>query len=198
MEGTVGYTAYDQDVLNNNTSYSAGVYGDWHPDKYLQVSPHVGYTISQFQQTSSQLQNSDIDSWYLDLNITHHLTKSFSYSLDAGHNLSPGVQSDVTEITYVNGSVTWGFMKNFSLQPNFFFQYGNQGIGTTILPPGESNPNLVNETYEWYGGGIGFNYAITKRFGASLNYTITQRSSSTASRGYTQNLIAIQLSYHPI
>jgi hypothetical protein len=196
VEGTIAYTAYDQDVLNNNTSYSAGVYGDWRPDAYLHISPRFGYVINQFQQTSSQLQSSNVDSWYLDLSVTHQLTKSFSYSLDVGHNLTPGVQSQVTEYWYANGGITWSFIKNFSLQPNFFYQHGNQGIGTTIINP--ANPNLVNEIYDWYGGGISFNYAITKRFAASLNYTITQRTSSAPGRGYTQNVIGIQLSYHSI
>ena len=52
LEGTVSYTAYDQQVLNNNMGYSAGVYADWQPGHYLHVQPRFGYTLYQFQQTS--------------------------------------------------------------------------------------------------------------------------------------------------
>lgn len=200
VEGSVAYTAYSQDILNDNTSYSAGVFGDWHPDSFLHIEPRVGYTYSQFQQTSQSLQTSNLGSWYADLNMSHDITHSFSYSINAGRNTNLGVQSDLNQYWFLNGNVTWNFIRNFSLQPNFFFQHGQQGIGSTLLPTSPPNSNLLSapETYNWYGGGISFNYTITKRFVASLSYGITARTSSTANRGYTQNVVGIQITYRPI
>lgn len=198
VEGSVASTSYSQDLLNDNTSYSAGVFADWHPDPYLHVEPRVGYTISQFQQTSQSLQTANYDSWYADLTMSHDITHSFSYAINAGRNTSLGVQSDLNVYWFVNGNVTWNFIRNFSLQPQLFFQHGQQGVGSTFLtfpPP----PNLqAPETYNWYGGGISFNYIITKRFTAGLTYGITARTSSTPGRGYTQNVVGIQITYRPI
>ena len=200
VEGTFSYMGYNQNVLNNNTMYSAGVYGDWQPDKFLHVEPRVGYTIAVFQQTSQQLQTANLSSWYADLNISHQITKQLSYSIDGGHNIAAGVQSDANEYWYANANVTWNFIRGFSFQPSVFYQHGNQGIGSTVLPAGDGNLVLLqqNEIYNWYGGQIGFSYAITKRFTASINYQITQRTSSIPDRGYTENVIGIQLTYHPI
>ena len=39
IEGTGSFTTYDQMVLNNNNSYSAGVYADWQPGKLFASSP---------------------------------------------------------------------------------------------------------------------------------------------------------------
>jgi len=52
IEGTGSFTTYDQMVLNDNNSYSVGVYADWQPDKYFRCQPRFGYTIFQFQHTS--------------------------------------------------------------------------------------------------------------------------------------------------
>lgn len=197
VETTISYTGYEQNTLNDSTSYSAGVYGDWRPDAFLHVEPRVGYAYNQFNNTSQALQTSSQGSWYADLSISHDITRSLSYSIDAGRNVGLGVQSDANEYWYANGSITWKLIRNFSLTPSFFYQHGTQGMGSTILA---GAPNLLPqaENYDWYGGSIGFSYAITKRFEMGWNYSITQRTSNLAGRGYTQNVIGVSLSYHPI
>lgn len=202
VEGTVSYTSYDENTLNNNASYSAGVYAEWRPDTFLDVKPRIGYAIDQFGQSSQFLQTQNLESWYADLAITHGITRSLSYTVDAGHAISPGMQSDANEYWYANGGITWNFIKGFSLQPQFYYQHGNQGIGSTILPtsiPSEFPSTLISdEIYNWYGGSIGLNYTITKRFTMGWTYSFTQRSSSLSGRGYTQNIIGVQFTYHPI
>lgn len=200
VEGSVAYTAYTHAVLNDNTSYSGGIYGDWHPDAFLHVEPRFGYEEDVFNNNSQDLQTSDQGSWYADLNVSHQITRTINYSIDAGRNVGLGVQSDANEYWYVNSSLTWNFIRNFSFAPSVFFQHGTQGQGTTVLAPGTTNPNLLQQTevYNWYGGSIGFDYAITKRFNMSVNYTITERTSDVAGRGYTQNVIGFSISYHPI
>ncbi len=200
VEGTVAYTAYEQNELNDNTAYSAGVYGDWHPDKYIHVEPRIGYSYDQFDDTSQFLRTSDQGSWYADLNITHQLTKRFSYSLSAGRNLDLGVQSDADQVWNVNLGATWNFIRYFSFQPNLFFQHGHQGTGSTVITPLPPNSPLLSqpETYNWYGGNIGFSYAITKRFSATLTYQITERDSDIGGRSYLQNVVGIQITYHTI
>lgn len=200
VEGTIGYTHYSQEVLNNNTSYSAGLYGDWHPDAFLEIEPRIGYTYEQFYQSSQSLQTSDLGTWYADLNISHQITRSINYSIDVGRNVGLGVQSDADEYWFVNSNLTWKFIRNFDLTPAVFFQHGTQGQGTTVLGPGTTNPVLLQQTenYNQYGGSISFGYAITKRFDAQVSYTITQRTSNIADRGYTQNIVGLMLSYHPI
>jgi hypothetical protein len=197
VEGTAAYTAYDQTVLNDNTSYSIGVYGDWKPDEFLEIQPRVGYTITEFQQTSSALRTSDIGSWYADLNLSHKITRSLSYSLDVGHQVSGGVQADADENYYANLGLNWDFIKGNRFVPSLFYRHGNQGAGSSLLP-GVSNPNLVSETYDWYGGSIGFSHAFTKRLDLSLNYQLTERSSTGAQRGYAQNLVTLQITYHAL
>lgn len=200
-EGSFSYTAYSQNVLNDATSYSLGVYGDWHPDAFIEVEPRVGYTINQFSQTS-YLQTSDLNSWYADLLVMHKITRSLSYSIDAGRNVSGAAQASADQYWFVNAGITWSFIRNFSFQPRFSFQNGKQGAGTTVnpgflpfLPP---SVLTQTENYDWYSASLGFAYDISQRFTVGWNYQFTKRTSSIAGRGYTQNVIGIQISYHPI
>ena len=200
VEGTASYTDYQQDVLNNVTSYTAGVYGSWHPDTAISIVPRLGYSINQYAQ-SAQLQTSDLDGWYCDLNWSHQITRAIKYSIDLGHNINPGVQSSADETTFANLSLNWHFIRSFSFQPQFSFQHGVQGAGSTVIGAGVTNPVLLpsgGETYNWYSATIGFGYDITSRFTASVNYTFTDRTSSLPNRGYVQNVIGLQIAYHPI
>lgn len=200
LEGTYSFTGFNQNVLNDTASYSVGIYGDWHPDTFLEIEPRVGASFNQYSQTSA-VQTSSLNTWYADLTITHKINRSLNYSIDGGRDVSPGVQSTADVNWHVNTEITWNFIRNFSFSPQLFFQHGNQGQGSTVnagLP--NLPPTLLqqNEVYNWYGGSLGFSYAITRRFTVGWNYQFTQRTSSLSNRGYTQNIIGIQITYRPI
>lgn len=196
VEATAAFTTYDQQVLNDNQSYSAGAYGDWQPGSALHVQPRVGYTIFHFDQTSEQtfgistaeaIETSDVNSWYFDLTVRHDITEIISYSASAGHEIRLGVESDANEVWYVRPDITWRVFKVTTLNTGFFYEHGKQGVG--------NESGNLKENYDWYGGSIGLGRPITDRLHLSLNYRLTFRSSDTASREYTQNLVGLQLTY---
>jgi hypothetical protein len=126
VEGTAAFTIYDQKVLNNNESYSVGAYADWQPGISFRVQPRVGYTIFQFQHTSTSIQTSTLNSWYADLRITHQVTDAIGYTLDAGHEVRTGIQSDATEDWYVRPGAHWNIIKRLDLNTSFSYEHGNR------------------------------------------------------------------------
>jgi hypothetical protein len=201
IEGTGSFTTYDQMVLNDNNSYSAGVYADWRPGKAFRIQPRFGYTIFKFQHTSqipasllnllniTNTQTSDLNSWYADLNITHQVTDAIGYTLDAGHEVLTGIQSDAIEDYYVRPAINWNIIKNVNLNTSFSYEHGNQGQGNVT-------GNLV-ETFDWLGVNVGASYSIIKKLSLGLNYRLTLRSSNVANNEYTQNFVGITLTYQP-
>ena len=195
IEGTASFTTYDQMVLNNNNSYSAGVYADWQPGKAFRVQPRFGYTIFNFQNTSQSsflltnqpIQTSDLNSWYADLNITHQITDAIGYTLDAGHEVQTGIQSDAIEDYYVRPAIHWNIIKNVNLNTSFSYEHGNQGQGNV-------QGNLT-ETFDWLGADLGASYSIMKKLSVGLDYRLTLRSSTIANNEYTQNMITLSLTY---
>jgi hypothetical protein len=210
VEGSASFTSYDQNVLNNNQSYSAGVYADWKPGSYLHVQPRAGYVIYQFHHTSQSaqlsqsapvfylgsptfvlpgesIQTQDLNTWYADLTVSHQISKAASYALSAGHEVRPGIESDAIEDWYVRPSITWTIVKDLALNTSLFYEHGNQGAGNVT--------GNLTEKYDWYGGGLTFSYPVMKKLMLSLNYRLTLRASDIPTRDYAQNIVGIKLTY---
>jgi hypothetical protein len=71
----------------------------------------------------------------------------------------------------------------------FFYEHGNQGVANV-------SGNL-RENFDWYGGQLVLQQRLTKRFTIGGIYRLTLRASNLPNQGYTQNLIGLQLTYHP-
>jgi hypothetical protein len=209
VEGSASFTAYDQEVLNNNRSYSAGLYADWKRSTYFDMQPRAGYAIYQFQHTSQSaqifdltptgipitvpvgetIQTSDLSTWYADLTVVHNVNEAVSYSLSTGHEIRLGIQSDVIEDSYFRPNITWTIAKDLDMRTSVFYEHGNQGAGSVT--------GNFSEIYDWYGGALALSYPLMKKLKLSLNYRLTLRSSNIPDRGYSQNIVGIKLSYQP-
>lgn len=189
VEATTSFTTYDQSTLNDNNVSSVGLFAIWQPGPALRISPRGGYTLSQFDASSTSLRTEDLGSYYLDLTVAHDITRAFSYGFSAGHDVRLGIQSDAIEETYVRPSVTWRAFKHASIQFGFSYEHGKQGAGTV-------GGGLV-ESYDWFSGTIGTSWQILKKMTVGINYRLALRSSDQSDRGYTQNMIGLMLTYQP-
>jgi len=196
LEATVARTAYDQTSfsgslnqpsLNNNINYSAGVFADWRPGTALRVQPRLGYTYYVFDQTSSVIPASNQGAWYLDLTVAHQLTKSISYSLSAGRELTLGIYGDNIEDWYARTSIGWNVIKDLQLTTSLSYQNGSQGIVNTT--------GALAENFNWCTGSVGLSRKFTKQLTLALNYVLTLRASNYQAREYSQNLVGLQLAY---
>jgi len=192
LESTAALTTYDQNALNNSDAYTVGPYLEYRPGAFFTVTMRGGYSTYLFQNTSTTIQTSSQNGWYAGISIAHQPTDAIKYSLDIGREVQLGVVSDLQEDWYVRPTVTWTFIKGLSIGTFFSYEQGNLGIGSTGSLPGYANGN-----FDWYGGGLGFQYAITDGLVLGLDYRITLHSSGTAYDTYTQNSVALQLTYHP-
>jgi hypothetical protein len=207
VEGGASFASYDQNVLNDYQSYSAGLYADWKPGSYLEVKPRAGYAIYQFDETSESaqifdltssgtpivvptgevIQTANLNSWYADLTVSHQVSEAVSYFFSAGHEITAGIQSDVVEDYYFRPHITWRIIKDLGLNTSLFYEHGNQGEGNVT--------GNLTETFDWYGGTLALSYPLMKKLLVSLNYRLTLRSSDIPSRDYAQNVVGIKLSY---
>jgi hypothetical protein len=194
LESTATFTRYDKsgtsnNALNDNNAYTVGPYVTFESDQYLSLTARGGISTYQFQQTSASLQTADQNSWYAGVTLAHQPRESINYSIDAGRELSLGTQSDLTQDWYVRPRITWNFIRDWSFNTYFSYQHGKQGTGNVF--------GNFSETYDWYSAGAALRHALTSRISVALNYRLTIRSSSIDNNGYTQNLVGLQLTYHP-
>jgi len=186
LESPLTFTSYDLPVLNDSTGYGGGVYAEWLLGNTLSILPRVGYSVYDFSQTSDFLLAKDMDAWYADVTISHQPREAISYSISIGHELRLGLQSDAITAWYVRPNINWQMTQRISVQPLFFYEHGEQGVGVGIQQ---------EEQYDWYGAGLSANASITSKLRATLAYRMTLRSTNLASRDYDQNIVTLGLNY---
>jgi hypothetical protein len=209
VESTASFITYSEDVLNNNQSYSVGVYTDWKPGSYFHVTLHGGYSIYDFDQTSQStevfnespsggvnggttgqgIRTSDLSTWYAGLTISHQITKVIGYSASFDHEVVPGVQSDASEVTSVGPAANWSITKNLNLHSFVNFEHAQQGLGNIS--------GNVNETYNFLNCGLSADYAIVTTLLVSLSYRRAMRYSNLDGGSYAQDLVSLKLTYRP-
>ena len=194
LESTASFTVYDQNNrggLNDNDAYTVGPYVTFRADSSFTVTARGGFTTYQFQNTSTNIQTSDQNTWYASVTISHQPRESIGYALDAGHEVTLGTQSDLTEDWYVRPNVDWKIINGVNFNTGLFYEHGRNGTGST-----GSLPGTANDSYDWYGGTLTVRHELTRRLNLGLNYRLTLRSSSIPNDGYSQNLVGLQLIYY--
>lgn len=186
IEGTASFTTYNQNVLNDNSAYSIGAFSEWRSGD-LSLTPRVGYSLNDFQQTSSTIRTGGTGSWYGDITASYRITKAISASLSGGHEMSKGIQSDLIETWYVSPSLSWAIIDGGTLGLGLSYVKGKQGVGN-------EGGNLT-ETFSHYSSDISFGYALTRQMSLLLADRLIFRTSDEPARDYTQNIVSLQLTY---
>lgn len=189
VEGTVSLSSYQKATLNDNANYSGGLFATWQPGAALRISPRAGYTFTEFKGTSSSIQTENLSSYYYDLAVAHDITDVFSYGFSVGHDVRAGIQSDVTEETYVRPTLTWKAFKRASINFGLSYEHGNQGVG--------NQTGGLQEKYDWFSGSVGTSWQLIDRLSMGINYRLTIRKSEQAGRDSTQNMIGLIFTYQP-
>ena len=172
---TAAFTFYlAQQDLNNNVAYThrplCHVSSGPGVEHHARARPYSSYL---FQKSSTNIQTADQYSWYADLGITHQPTLNFlSYSLDVGRELVLGVHVRIwwkPRKGICVRSINWQVIKDWDFTTSGFGEHGDQGVGSTgSLPQATSG----NGSYDWYGGGVSLQHALTDRLNASLDYRL--------------------------
>ncbi len=190
LQSTASLVTYQEKQLNNNNIYTLGTYADWKPEDALTLHAGFGYSFYAASQTSilNRSQNPK-NSWYANLNLTHQPLSYLSYSLSAGHEISPGFDTSAIEDSYIRPSATWALIKNVTLQTSLFYEYGDT-IGNQLGGNNETH-------FSWYGGEINLSCRPYKKITTSVFYRLTFRTSNIEANEYTQNLVGLQFTYVP-
>jgi hypothetical protein len=189
VEGTGSFTSYQQPVLNDNQSYSGGMFALWTPGSYFRIQAHGGYCGYLVDQTSQTITAVNQSAMYAALTASHQISEVVGYSVSAGHELRLGTSADLIEATYVRSSIDWQIMKNLAMSPFLSYEHGRQGQS--------GQTGALAEIYNWMGTGLSLSRPITRRLTLALKYRLTLRGSDVVDRGYTQNVVGLQLIYRP-
>lgn len=192
LEGTAGFTRYDQRFLNDATAYSGGVFVEARLSPWLQTAARGGYVTYSFDQTGALGRAGEPSTYYFGVEVRHILNEYLTHSLSGGREVRLGIHSDFEELYFARWSAVWRIIRDVSLNTQLFYEHG------TFPPfifndPATAPTILFGETYDRFGAGIAVGYPLMEKLSGSLAYRFTLKDSDLARRDYAQNAVTIQL-----
>lgn len=183
LEGGFSPTLYHQPLLNNSTSLSGGVYGDWRLTEHIRFQPRVGlsyYTFDSSPVFGSQPANT---AYYFGVRWEHSVSQLVSYSLDAGRDLQPGIWGSLSDRLHAGLNLSWRGIRNITLTGGPLYEDGSEKYG------------YRDDQYTRIGFNVGASYQILEKLTASLGYRFAIKDSSTVVWNYTQNVVTATITY---
>jgi opacity protein-like surface antigen len=199
IEGSVVDTYYDQNVLNDSWSYSAGLFLETQLTSNLKIRVAGGYQAIDFDNTGVVNDAHDLNDYYANLILSHRLNSVFSHNLSIGHESQLGVNSNYVKLNYVRHTSNWNLFYHTIFTTELFYEDAEDsgGMGLLFLPiPGVPNVNpFVAEHVHRYGGALTLGYQLTPHVTLGFRYQYTQKDSDQPLRDYRQNRVSLDGTY---
>ncbi len=185
LEGSFVWNYYNEDVLNDATTYTAGVFVETQLTNYLKLRLAGGYQGMSFASGGAIMDTSDLSDFYVNLLLSHRLNASIYQTIAAGHESTLGVNSDyITLNFYVRYTITWNIFRDTLLSTEFFYEDADDSGGL-----------FFSEDAQRFGGAITVGYQLTQHVTLGARYQYTQKDSNRPLQGYVQNRVSIDGTY---
>ena len=189
LESTASIISYSEDIQNDGTTYSAGVFTEVRWSDYVHFRLAGGYQGSNFDGGGLTQDSSNIDGYYANLSIIHTLNNYFSHRVALGHEAQLGTLSNFTTVNYVRYSWNWDVLNRVSVGGDGSFEDAQESGG------------IFAEDIQRYTAGIYLSYALTKKLGVGMHYRYTKRDSTGgsvlggSSLDYYENRVGVDFHY---
>ncbi len=199
VEGAMVWTTYDQNVLNDSESYSAGVFLETQVTSNVKFRVAGGYQNIDFDNTGLVNDAHDLDDYYANAMLSHRVNSVLTHSIAAGHETQLGVNSNYIQLNYVRHTANWNILYHTLLSTELFYEDAEDsgGLGP-VLVPGPGVPLLnpfAAEDMTRYGGAITLGYQLTQHVTLGFRYQYIQKNSDLPLRDYSQNRVSLDGTY---
>ncbi|HVF70531.1 MAG TPA: hypothetical protein VM940_02885 [Chthoniobacterales bacterium] len=199
LEGSFINTYYDQNVLNDSRTYTAGAFVETQLTNYLKLRVAGGYQAIEFDSGGLVNDPHDLSDYYANALLSHRVNAVLTQNLAVGHETQLGVNSNYVKLNYVRHTTTWNIFYRTLLSTELFYEDADDSGGNGILfqpIPGIPNINpFVAEHIHRYGGALTLGYQLSPHVTLGFRYQYTQKDSDQPLRDYRQNRIAVDGTY---
>lgn len=168
------------------TQWSAGLFGNWRFSDYVSVQLHGGYTDYMPGGRITGQSAGDDAGFYFSASITHRVNQWLSYTISAGRSTDLSSAGQVQTRTYVQFNPTYHLFHNYYISTPIAYQLGTE--------PGYTPLSGVAD-YDQLTAGITVGRQITKKLDVNLNYQYVREDSTLEVLAYTDDIIALNLTY---
>ncbi len=183
LDAAGGLTAYNENLLTDNTYFSAGPFIEAKLSQYISTSAAAGIVNYSFSDGRVGGPGANLnDTFYARWNINHRVNSWLTHSLSLQHDRRLGVWYDLGDFYSADYSATWTMIHHVTLKTGFSYYQGK-----AYYP--DSTEDLA-----WYGGNIDLRWQISPKFSANALYQVSLRESNQ-NNGYNQNRLALTVTY---
>ena len=197
LEASASLTHYREAIQSDNWSISVGPYLEWQITQNLRGALRGGPTFYEFESSGQSSQGSELNSYYVGLDVTHQLTDFLSQRLIGQRDVRLGLNqgSDYLEQFSMNYTLSLALTRHTDLGLNFTYEHGTQPFEVPIQLPSGVFILRYSETFDRFGVGPSFSWRATDKLSTSIGYYYWLRDSNLPDRGYTQNSLFFNVSY---
>lgn len=179
-----------QDFLNG----SIGPFITWRINDAINVRVRGGITAYHYLNSAGSQKNSDSVAEYYALTWTHQINKAFSYSLDGGRELQPGINANLYDSWHVAGALSWRVAQGLYLNPSVGYEHGEEG-GATLFNNSQIFALTRKYSLDRYYAGVSLAKRLGKRLNAELAWKFYTKQSELPNSDYTQHSATLTLRY---
>jgi hypothetical protein len=183
IETTAVFDYYNEDFLNDSSSFSIGPFIETQITNYLRVRASIGYQSVNFDHGGGLQDQNDSSDWYGNISLSHRINAYITQTSSAGHESTLGVDSNFITINYVRHTATWAIINRMLLATELFYEDGDDSGG------------IFGEHIQRYGGAATIGYQLTPHVTLGLRYQYTQKQSNLPFRDYKQNRVTLDGTY---
>lgn len=199
IEGAFVDTYYDEHVLNDAISYSAGLFLETQLSNYVRLRIAGGYQNINFDDNGLVGDMHDLSDFYANISLSHRVNAVLTQGISAGHETELGINSNYTTLNYVRYTANWNILYHTLLSTEFFYEQADDsgGVGPLfVAAPGVFlfNP-FVAEHIHRFGGALTVAYQLTPHVTLGLRYQYTNKDSDLPLRDYQQNRVSVDGTY---
>ena len=199
VEGAYVDTYYDQNVMNDSITYSAGLFLETQITSYLKLRVAGGYQNIDFDNVGVVNDPNDVDDYYANALLSHRVNSVLTHSLSVGHENQLGVNSNYVTLNYVRHTANWNILYHTLLTTELFYEDAetSNGMGPLFVPGVGGflfNP-FQAEDITRYGGALSLGYQLTQHVTLGFRYQYTHKDSNLLLRDYTQNRVSVDGTY---
>jgi hypothetical protein len=198
LEGAFVDNYYDQNILNDSITYSAGIFLETQITGFVKLRLAGGYQNIDFDNTGLVNDPNDVSDYYANVLLSHRVNSVLTHSLSAGHETQLGINSNFITLNYVRHTANWNVLYHTLLSTELFYEDADDsgGTGPLVLLPGVPflNPFAAEHIHR-YGGALSLGYQLTPHVTLGFRYQYTQKDSDLPLRDYSQNRVSVDGTY---
>ncbi len=183
LETAAVFNYYDQNFLNDSSTYTVGPFVETQITNYLKLRVSAGYQFVDFDNGGLVSDFSNSNDYYANILLSHRINASISQTIAAGHESQLGINSNYIALNFIRHTASWNIIRRVLLSTELFYEDGDDSGG------------IFGEHIQRYGGAISFGYQFTPHVTLGLRYQYTQKQSDQPFRDYKQNRVSLDGTY---